>query len=207
MFEKFTSAHQADFRQRYQGTFGFFVNNEEKKAPMLCKLQFIEDKITFLNAKGVSFEIVADTPRDIGFLFLPPKSGFFNTKFDAVYVERTAARQFQRGISDRNTRIFVLGETGFAAGAVTFKYLEAVFNEVLKPEKAWKRFLEKHAASYAISSQFAMNRTRVWVFGVPIGNVVDITDEKVVIKLAEALFKTELSDGFRNIGVKVEFTE
>ena len=47
MFEKFLSNNAHDFRQRYQGTFGFFCNNHDKKPPMLCKIGFVEEELVF----------------------------------------------------------------------------------------------------------------------------------------------------------------
>ena len=77
MFEKFLSANVESFRQRYEGTYGFY--RDEKKKRLLVRLDSISpEECVFVNADGIDFRLRVDTSRDIGFEFLPPKSAWRN---------------------------------------------------------------------------------------------------------------------------------
>jgi hypothetical protein len=206
VFEKFTSANAADFRQRYQGTFGFYRNDHEKKEPLLCQLKFIEDKVAFTDKRGIEYSLNPDVPENIGFQFLPPKAGYFNTSTGAMLVTRTAARQFQRGISDRNTAIYSLDQLrGFRSVGVTFATLEKVFYSKLSVEEAVAAFNSGKAPSVAFSSQFGTDGNNVYVLATVCGKVIDKSPELWKIKLDDPdLFKTEINDALKAFQ-KVEF--
>lgn len=202
MFEKFESANAADFRQRYQGTFGFFV--EPGKPRMLCKLSFVDGITSFVDRRGNEYKLAPDRPDETGFLFLPPKAGYFNTDEGAVYVERTAARQFVRGICDRNTKMYLVGEKGFATVPVHFKYLEKVYENKVVFKDTLEQYLSGKIPSIALGSQFAINGKRVYVFSSDAGTVVEQSKEVIKLKLNDpSLFKTEINDALRGY-IKLE---
>lgn len=206
MFEKFTSQGANDFRQRYQGTFGFFRNDHEKKAPFLCKLSFVENAVKFIDKRGIEYTLNPDVEEQIGFHFLPPKAGYFNTDTGAMLVTRQAARQFQRGISDRNTQMYNLSmEAGFRGTPVDFTNLEKVFYSKMTVDEAVARFHVGKAKSVALSTQFATEGKNIYVMASHIGTVIRAEPEKWVISLNDKdLFRTEINDALKGL-TKVEF--
>jgi hypothetical protein len=204
MFEKFTSDDRGNFRQRYLDTFGFFRN--EDKEPLLVKLISIEGVVTFADKRGIEYTLYPDSDKEIGFQFLPPKSGMFNTGDGAVYVQRSAARQFQRGISGRNTTFYLLDGERFITVPVSFGWLEKIFYEKITVAAAMESFLVNAIPSVAISKQFSINGDgQLFVFSKPCGKMLDSTKERIIFKLDDpSLFRTEIKDALSGI-INVEF--
>jgi hypothetical protein len=204
MFEKFTSEDRGNFRQRYLDTFGFFRN--EDKEPLLVKLVSIDGVVTFVDKRGIEYTLYPDSDKEIGFQFLPPKSGMFNTDEGAVYVQRSAARQFQRGISGRNTTFYLLDGERFVPVTVNFTWLEKIFYEKITAASAMKAFLARNIPSVAVSKQFSINADgQLYVFSKACGKMLDGTKERVLFKLDDpSLFKTEIKDALSGI-INVEF--
>lgn len=204
MFEKFTSADARDFATRYQGTYGFFYRDGVKK--FLVRLEVVDQTVRFVDRAGIPYDLMPDSQEDTGFEFLPPKSGFFNTDIGAVYVERRATRQFSRGISDRNTRLYQVNGPagGMVSIPVNFKNLEKVYNSKITTAEAYKAFAEKINPSCALSPQFAIDESRVYIFSNIIGRVSSFSKDKISLKLENDLFKTEIRDNARGVA-EVEF--
>jgi hypothetical protein len=203
MWEKFTSDNAGDFRQRYQGTFGFF--RKDNAPPVLAKLTFVEHIVGFVDKRGQTYEVFPDRPGEIGFEFLPPRAGWTNAMEGAFYTERVAQRQFSRGVCERNTRIYQLVEKGFATQPINFNTLEKVYEIKADNLAAWNLFVAGAIPSYSISREFAMTKERVFVYSAECGTVKSLSATKVVVALEDdALFRTELSDAFRKIGVTLE---
>jgi hypothetical protein len=198
MFEKFTTADARDFQTRYLGTFGFFKN--EDAAPLLVKLVNIDGVVYFQDRRGVEYNVKPDTNKNIGFEFLPPKSGFFNTDEGAVFVQRKAARQWQRGICDRNITMYLMMKEGWHAVQVNFKYLEKVYNGSVPFADAYKSFVEGKVPSVALNSQFSIDvKNRVYVFSTECGKVIEASARKLVVRLTDpVLFRTEIYDAVKN---------
>lgn len=205
MFEKFLSANARDFSTRYQGTYGFYRG--EDKPPMLVRLQFVEDRVVFIDRRSAEYTLYADTQKDIGFEFLPPKSGFFNTDLGALYVERVAARQFTRGVCSRNTKIYLMKPSGWQNLEVNFTNLALIYESKIDGASAFKKLVEKAVPSFALTSQFAMDNSKVFLFGTAVGDILQLSTGLVKIKLYDPnLFRTEIRDAFRGI-TQVEFVQ
>lgn len=204
MFEKFLSADVNDFRQRYAGTYGFFRN--ENNPLMLAKITDVGRAVMFVDKKNQTYEVFPDRPTNIGFLFLPPRSGWVNSQDAAYYTERVAQRQFSRGVCDRNTRIYKLTDKfSFQQQAINFNILEKVYEPTITPVEAWKNFISGKSPSYAPSAQFGMDKTNIYIFAAHCGKVEKLSDKEVVFKLDEPdLWRTEILDAFRAIEIKAE---
>lgn len=205
MFEKFTQENRRDFATRYEGTYGFFYREGTKK--FLTRLEVVGEAVKFVDAKGVSYELMPDSVEDTGFEFLPPKAGFFNTARGAMFVFRRAQRQFSRGISERNTIIYLLDDKagGLLPMTVDFSNLTAVYESTLTGKDQWERFVSGKLPSVAIGKQFAITRKTVYVLDVKVGKVAEATGKRVKLLLTNDQFKTELRDNFRNNELEVEF--
>lgn len=204
MFEKFTQANARDFRQRYEGTYGFF--RKEDKSRVLTRLDSISDSVCiFSDARGVEFRLNADAEKDIGFEFLPPKSCWYNSSDGNVYlVSRAAARQFQRGISPKNTVIYKLVNNTIMPMRIDFANLEAVYSKAVAPAASVERLNKGNP--FAISKQFALSKQLVFLYETPVGTFTnDAERNHFVIKLDEpALWRTEITDALRALHKTVE---
>jgi len=204
MFEKFLSANSGDFRQRYEGTYGFY--RDEKGTKLLAWLTSITDNVCmFTDARGLEYKLNVDAQKDIGFEFLPPKAGYFNTDKGAMLVQRVAQRQFQRGISGKNISINLLHKGMLIAQRIDFPLIERLYDKALSTKDAKALFEKGGSPSWAVSSQFCLGDTRhVWVLAETIGKYRK-EGEKYIVSLNEkCLFRTELTDAFKAIGCPVE---
>jgi hypothetical protein len=198
MFEKFLSANVGDFKQRYEGTFGFYRDEKGKK--MLAQLTEIGNHTcTFSDVRGLEYHLNVDAEKDIGFVFLPPKSGYFNTEQGAHLVQRIAARQFQRGVSSKNISITLLNAGGQLPQRVGFPILEKVYEKIVSVKDAVSGYNRGDVPSFALNNQFALdNAGFVWLLAEVIGKWERGNTTKFKLKLHDpVLFRTELSDAFK----------
>lgn len=200
MFEKFLHADSGDFRQRYEGTYGFFSDHKTGKR-LLVHLERVdlEDsprKVVFRDRRGVDFSIKADVQDEIGFEFLPPKSAFYNTMNGVYYVERVAARQFRRGICDNNCNVYILNERGFRRSGVNFDTLSAIFERPIEIQAAIERFKTGALPALALSPFMAILDGTLYMYKEPIGTLQENT---ITLKEGGMLFITELQDALKTL--------
>jgi len=203
MFEKFLSASSGDFRQRYEGTYGYY--KDDKGNRLLAWLTAITDRTCmFTDARGLEYKLNVDTQKDIGFEFLPPKAGYFNTDRGAMLVQRIAQRQFQRGVSGKNISINLLEHGRLIGQRVDFPLIERIYDKNLPVKEARTLFETGKLPSWAVSPQFCCDAKHVWVLAEVIGKYHN-DGEKYIVSLNEkCLFRTELIDAFKAIGCPVE---
>lgn len=208
MFEKFLRANAGDFRQRYEGTFGFF--RDERGGRTLAKIDGISDTVcSFVNAKGVSFSLNVDTDKDIGFEFIPPKSQFHNTD-DAVFlVRRVAARQFQRGVTGKNVEIYRLVGNTLTPQRVDFPVLSKIYENSRTAQEVVSRLtkegMEKNGL--ALTGPVAFGRAVVYVYERLVGEYTTEDYKHFKVRLDEPdLWRTEVTDALRSINKTVEIS-
>ncbi len=205
MFEKFLSSNMDDFRQRYEGTYGFYRGEDGKK--LLVTLSSIRDEVcTFSDAKGVQYKLNADAAKDIGFEFIPPKAGYYNTVDGVVLVSRIPSRQFQRGLSSKNTNISALTIGQFLPLRVGFEILEKVYLKAIPPREAHAAWNMRQAI--AISKQIALepNTKEVYLYANAIGTF-ERSNTTFMVKLQEpTLWRTEIMDAFKAMDCTVEIS-
>lgn len=202
MFEKFLSGDSGDFRQRYEGTYGFF-SDKSKGTRLLCYLERVDldaspRQVIFRDHRDVDFSIRADIQDDIGFEFLPPKSSYYNTATDVFYVERIAARQFKRGICGHNTVIYRLNNLGYRPDRVNFDALSSIFEKQISFEEAAKLFSSGKRSAICLSSFLAINNDALYLNREPIGRV---GDGKINLTESGTLFIAELQEALKNCGL------
>jgi hypothetical protein len=202
MFEKFLSENIENFRQRYEGTFGFYKVGNKR---LLVKLQEISNQqCHFKDALGMDYTIQPDHPDEVGFEFLPPKSQWYNTKEGAVYTQRIASRQFQRGVTGKTLEIVLLREHMLYPMAVNFKNLQSIYESPLTPKEALPGLDKKQ--SLALSGQFALDAGTVFLLKEPIGGY-ECKRENFKFHLNERdLWKTEISDAITAMGCSASFS-
>lgn len=209
MFEKFTSAGSRDFQQRYQGTYGFFRDGDVRELSQLVRVNTDASPpyVEFRGADGRLFYIRADSKHENrGFQFLPPKSAYYNTE-DGVplLVQRIPARQYLRGVCDRNTQITNMSGDAFP---VDFENLTKLFLKKVSiataVEAMEKVYRDKSAAGIAISQQFAISIPfgRIKCFNATIGRC-DYKDKTFNVTLDDPdMWLTEVTDAFHRANLK-----
>ena len=203
MFEKFLSSNAENFRQRYEGTFGFYRHKDKR---LLVKLTSVSDAVcTFIDAQSVEYKVNADNQSDIGFEFLPPKSKWYNTPdYGALFVQRGAARQWQRGVSQKNVSILTLKNSQLAQMQVSFPVLSNIFEKELEAKNVIHDFIRGTRTSLALSSHFALNGGLVYFLSEHIGEY-SIVGERFTFRVKDReLVRTELSDAMAAAGCTAE---
>jgi hypothetical protein len=200
MFEKFLAENAADFRQRYEGTYGFYRDETGKK--LLAQLTLIRDNVChFIDSRGIEYHLNADAPSDKGFEFIPPKASWYNIAGgQAFLVTRIAARQFQRGLSAKNTAIYVLQGGGLSNKRIDFTTLESIYLKARSKQDAYQSWNDSQ--SVAISDQIACNLKTgdVYVWEKKIGTFTK-NGNAFEVKLQEpTLWRTEVTDALRALG-------
>lgn len=206
MFEKFTSLHSRDFQQRYHNTYGFYVN-KKTSSTVLVKLIDIGRSVVLFNDKdGMEYRLRADAEEDIGFSFIPPKSGWHNTSLGGVLVRRVPARQWSRGICSKNTSI---GTPLMHRYDVDFDMLAKIFVEKTAFDKALAAFQKKSSENnsfLALSEQFSISYAskKLYCFDIVIGEWEEVEGiHKVKLEVRE-LWQQEVRDAFSRRSMKVE---
>jgi hypothetical protein len=200
MFEKFTSAGHSDFKQRYLGTYGFFREGNKR---VLVQIKAIDrNQVSFIDRNKIIYYLNADRDSDIGFEFIPPKTSWYNVGGDCLLVTRVPARQYLRGLCDRNTSI-----RGCITGGrpVDFSTLVSIFESTISVEKAAADAVDKKTA-FAVSPQFAISlqNQKIFCFESEIGTA-ELDKNKFKIDLNQPdMWATEVRDAFARSNIEME---
>ena len=210
MFEKFTSMDSGDFRQRYQGTYGFFTYKGKRTLTRLDNIQANgrSSYVEFSDRDGLKYLLHPDSEDEgTGFEFLPPKSSYYNTTEGIpLLVSRVPARQFQRGICDKNTSISDLRNNN---RPVDFASLVLLFEKTISAREALARAIasDNGSAGVALSGAFAVGfKTNVIkCFNQVIGTCKYENNVFNVELDSPELWTQEVTDAFRRNGFTVVF--
>jgi hypothetical protein len=117
-----------------------------------------------------------------------------------------AAKQYQRGICDRNTQIL----TPYGNGrTVSFEMLHQLFECQITPLEAYKKCIPENVkveSGFALSSQFAvsLNHHSIFCLGEVIGSII-LQDTLIKVTLHDPdLWRVEIEDCFRRTGIPGE---
>lgn len=201
MFEKFTSLGSADFKQRYIGTYGFFKEGEKKTLVQIMSIN--RDGVHFIDRNKSTYYLKPDSDSDVGFEFIPPKSSYYNIAGgDPVLITRLPARQYSRGVCDKNTRIKGLN---LGAQEVGFPSLAAIFESKETVQSALSAGC-KQGLGFAVSPQFAVSfkSKSLLCFDHSIGSVEYDRDLFKINLDQPDVWGTEIRDAFARNNLKVE---
>jgi hypothetical protein len=215
MFEKFLSADSGDFKQRYLNTYGFFTRKGVRTLVRLNKIATMNDTqkpfVDFIDRDGSTYHVSADIQDEsTGFEFIPPKSSWYNTAEGTPYlVRRVPARQYLRGICNRNTAITNIGNNNIE---IDFVSLAKIFEGSITTKEAMKLALLKEKAKergqvgFALTQNFAVNLTvgTIKCFNVDIGSALYKDGVFNVALSNPSLWITEVQDAFRRADIKAE---
>jgi hypothetical protein len=221
MFEKFLNNGTNTFRQRYNETFGFWVDNV-RKIRKLVKITYISDNnghLVFVDDKGVESVLYSDSDEDVGFEFAPPvKSWYPHTTYGAVLGYRVPNQQYRRGIHVDNYSIVTLNSANNKVNLdVSFDNLNQMFN--VSPKElsltSFREFLSKKTSemplTYYINSQMVLYKNTASIFSVliydrPVATAKFLrSKDTLVLTEVNPLFMEEcMSIGHLIKGIKLE---
>lgn len=196
MLDTLTSKNHTDFKQRYQGTFGFLLQNDKKFLVQVTSVD--KDEARFVDVKKNEYYVYADGEHM--FEFIPLQRGWFNTKTNLYYAARHPARQWHRGICESNTFLSQLNGMGsFTVVSITLKVLSEIFEHPISHIEAYKAFLDGGRAGCAISRHFALALGKFYFDNKIVG---DYTKESggITITLSNDLIRQEVTDTIRRNG-------
>ncbi len=128
MYDTLTSKNYEDFRQRYQGSYGWLsVEGQPERIVYISKVS--ASKVMFNTITDRDFFAFVD--QDVRFKFLPIRRGWYKGHTNRpVLLTRIPARQYCRGISAANTTCSTMSfDNRLLPCALSGELLEAIFND------------------------------------------------------------------------------
>ena len=198
MKDSLTSNNYQDFRQRYEGTFGFLIKPNDHKKLLVQLVSVNSEQVDFLDKNGHYYNVVCDS--GVPFEFIPVDRRVVNLQRGrTVFACRKPARQWKRGVCADNT-VFVNIETGKTL-SVGFDLIESVYSQdetsyvdYYQQYKSGKRF------SVALSDKFCVFDGNLFLYNTKVGSLKDD------VAKVSTLFRQELSDVCKrnNLPITVE---
>lgn len=184
MKDTLTSANHRDFRQRYEGTFGFF--SPDGRSPLLVQLDTVEpSRVNFKDKRGTSYHANVDS--GIPFEFIQVQRRVVNfADDDVIYISRKPARMWRRGLCADNTSITNLKTMRRAA--LNFATVESAYQNNITYESAVIEFLAGNRKNVAVDDKFSIIGGALYLYDTVIGSYADKT-----VKVSH-IFKQEFSD-------------
>lgn len=172
MIETPTRNNLADFKQRYSGVMGWYMDKDSQAKTLVRVHSVGTDRVTFRDSVGNTFYALVDG--GIAFEFLPVEKAWRNTKDNTYYIHRVPARQWRRGICEENTTIHslpaMLGQDYEQIG--WYERIFAVYSTPQDYSKEVTRFLADKRPHVAISPHFAVNKDSLFFNNIKVGKYV-----------------------------------
>ena len=204
MLDSLTTSNHRDFNQRYNNTFGWYIDKDKNKKILVLVNGVDEGRASFIDSSGTQYYSYADS--GVQFEFIPVNRGFFNGKKDHVYLlERVPQRQWHRGISASNTLATMIttnnedGSCRFRNCNIHFPVLTEVFEQQHSVNEKIDTLLKGKARCVALSRHFAIAGNNVMFFREKVG-----TFENNRIKLSNDLVSQEIMDVVKRQNLKLE---
>jgi len=199
MLDSLTRNNAEDFRARYEGTYGFLKKTPESPAKLVHIQGVNRRTVSFVTCEGQEGYVNADS--GINFEFLPITRGWYELEDRAVFLTRVPARQWQRGISNKNTSAKTFDQSGsLTQEPLGLEMLEKIF--VTKPQSNLKGFIGKKIQHYVLSKFVVLRDNKVYFLGNHQAGTYTIMNGKVKIKLNDDLILQEMSDTVRRQGLE-----
>jgi hypothetical protein len=195
MIEEFKSDTLADFRQRYQGCYGWFEKSPEQR--ILVVLDSVDFALKFRDKTGMVFS--ANPDKGNKFSFLPVEKGVHWAGGRVVLCNRIPARQYRRGICADNTSIYQLTTTHTLHPS--FDLLETIFGE--DENQSIDEFRTAYKGNVVLDKMFSIVDNRVYLYAHLLGVY---TPEKQAITLNQTIFFQEIYDTVTRNKLDLEIT-
>jgi hypothetical protein len=206
MLDSLTTRNYADFKRRYQGTYGFYIKDDGSR--VLVQVTSVGNiTAKFMDVRGIEYSANAD--RDVMFDFIPINKGLFNGHSfmgSVLFLYRVPARQWQRGISDANTVLQAFNKGRWHVQELQFAWLNAMFDPTLAERDKWQVPYENYKNGkidvVALSKHFAVSTDNVYFYNNSIGTIKD----RRIIELGNPMVMQELSDMISRKGYDFKVT-
>lgn len=198
MLDTLTLYNRDDFVQRYSQSYGWFLHPEKKQKVLSYIRKVDRERVVFVTSTG---EFFAYAGTDVQFEFLPITRGWFYGPSGLVFLQRIPAKQFCRGISDKNTMVMEVNSLGkLVEGNLSLALLEDVFNPIMQG-KSFRSYLEGTLRGFVLSQYFALVANKVYFYNHLVG---EFTNNNEII-LSNPMIAQELSDTIcrNNLPIKV----
>lgn len=193
MLVEYTQRTARDFRQRYEGVYGFYPKSNGEE--VLVYVSSVDDReMKFTDSKGASYTAYAD--QGVTFKFIPLNRKLFIYKKELILASRVPARQWQRGICQGNTRMQYVSMM-LSDLPISFSTVEAY---LAADKELYKEFSTKllTASSGVLSPLIGWTCGELYVTNQKVGNIrtdhVEVTNE---------FFIQEIRDCFRDLEIQV----
>lgn len=149
-----TSANHTDFRARYNGTYGFFIDPDTGKRLPVQVTNATSRVVEFTDITGRA--LLAKVDSGLEFEFIPVDRGFVQlVDGRTIYLQRIPARQWHRGISPHNTTKHLL--TSSLNPTEEPSFLEIISSLTDKsPAELFAGLVSKRLHTCALSKHFAI---------------------------------------------------
>lgn len=193
MLVEYTRGTARDFRQRYEGVYGFYPkSNGEEVLVFVSSVN--EQVMKFKDSKGASYTANAD--QGVTFKFIPLNRKLFVYNKELILANRVPARQWQRGICQGNTRMQYVSRM-LSDLPIFFHTVEAY---LAADKELYKEFSTKLLtySSGVLSPLIGWTCGDLYVTNQKVGNIrtdhVEVTNE---------FFIQEIRDCFRDLEIQV----
>jgi hypothetical protein len=189
MRDSFTRDNARDFGARYLHSYGNYLKEDGTKVPVYLK-GIEEGTLFFEGLDGAEYS----THRDMGVVFeFTQMQRRLSCGMDGsiMYTSRVPQRQWTRGVSENNTRVYCLTEFGAIQQSLTRDVMRnLLFSGKPTPDR------------YLLSNQFAIVGTVVYLYNHVIGTYNRVTKE-VHLAGKFSCFHSELKDVCKLEGIEV----
>jgi hypothetical protein len=200
MLDTLTHLNATDFKARYSGTFGWYIDDESKSKTLVYVSRVDSKGVEFRDSFGRGLYAKADS--GIMFEFIPvDRQWVLKDDHSLWFTVRHPARMWKRGVCLENTQVFA----GGAGGIVPVNPDRDVFFTVLAAnttprlaEINYQRFMDGEADTVWLSKHFVILKNDVYFFNKQIG-----TYKKGVISLDSDLLQQEVNDLVRRQNYKL----
>lgn len=178
-----------DFRQRYNGTYGFYVKDDKTKIPVRIN-EANERAVSFTDKLGMAY--TANLDAGVNFEFVPVTKRLFKHDSKLYYCQRVPAHQFRRGICDENTQVVYLQKGKWKVTNFDFDIFGSSQQDVGDLKKEVEAFkATAKVTTLVLSKFFGISDGRVFFFDQAIG-IYRRKENKIL--LDDAMFLQELKD-------------
>lgn len=189
MLETFTSLGAGDFQQRYTSSYGYYTVPETKRR-ILVQVQDVSARVMgFIDSRGTGYQAHSDT--GVEFEFIPAKKKLFTHGNVLYFICRRPARQWTRGITDRNTSLVALGESKTEQHLSFDTVIAAFAAEPVDVVHSVLALESKESNVAVLSDMFGVRGSVLYLYDQIIGSFM--ADRREII-VEEAMFKQEIED-------------
>lgn len=186
--DTFQSMTSRDFRQRYQGSYGWYTDKATQKRTFVLMTDVQEMIVNFIDENENKYQVVADT--GVMFDFVPVQKKLFVYKKELMYIRRRPQRQWARGINLQNTRLCSVLKPG---GDVALSFPRMVAS--MQPHGDVKDNITKLANNEinvaSLTNQFGVVDGKLYLYDNLVG---EFAHDLQQIRVLEPMFKQEIVD-------------